>query len=235
MRGNGNNNNGGGGGRRNQQDDGTVDERETLKKHAEEAGKLKNVRASGRLVEKAHEQAKAISAKDANVKELARNATVSKVVESDTPLQEALKEIKDAEKRHRVHLEVEIAKHKEQRLQDDLLAKLIRQRSSANRCPAPTRDGPCDKLLVGNQTLCKAHWGTATRVSTKLLPSERQEILTDRKRAREGSNQKTLLDILLKESKSAKLSEGASGSSAAVAQIASGASEGVGGAPSGQL
>ncbi len=196
----------------NNRDDGTVDEREKLKKQATDASKYKNARAPGRSVGRAHEQAKSISAKDANAKELARNATVSKVVNPETAMEQALDEIKDVEKRHRVLLEIEIAKHKEQRIQDDLVVKLLRQRSSANRCPAVTRDGPCDKLLIGNQTLCKTHWGTATRVSTKLLPADREKILTERKRAREGSNQQALLDILIKESKSAKLSEGASGS-----------------------
>jgi hypothetical protein len=197
------------------------DEQAKLRKRARDVQGVRNARAPDNAVHQLHNDAKAISARRDHEKEVRRSTRTRTVVNPEASTADLLNQIHDPAKRHMMHMEIAIAERQEEVQEDKLAIDLIRRRSSTRLCPAETRDGPCNKLLVGKQIVCNTHWGSATRVSNKLLPSERDKILADRKRARTGTNQELLLETLLKETgKVPKVADNASASSAAAVAVA---------------
>jgi hypothetical protein len=207
-------------------DDRTADDafekgQQALRKRARDVQGVRNARAPDNAVHELHNDAKAISARRDHEKEVRRSTRTRIVVNPEASTADLLNQIHDPAKRHMMHMEIAIAERQEEVQEDKLAIDLIRRRSSTRLCPAETRDGPCNKLLVGKQIVCNTHWGSATRVSNKLLPSERDKIIADRKRARTGTNQELLLDTLLKEAvKLPKVADNANASSAAAAAVA---------------
>jgi hypothetical protein len=197
------------------------DEQAKLRKRARDVQGVRNARAPDNAVHQLHNDAKAISARRDHEKEVRRSTRTRTVVNPEASTADLLNQIHDPAKRHMMHMEIAIAERQEEVQEDKLAIDLIRRRSSTRLCPAETREGPCNRLLVGKQIVCNTHWGSATRVSNKLLPSERDKILADRKRARTGTNQELLLETLLKETgKVPKVADNASASSAAAVAVA---------------
>lgn len=137
---------------------------------------------------------------NARLRDQKRDNLANVIVDPSVDVNTLLSTIKDPAKRAQMQMEIALAERDEERDLERLVTGLVRERSSVKLCPAPTKNGPCNKILLGMQVYCKSHWGSATRVSTKLLPDERDEILAERKRARTGSNQEILLNTLVAES-----------------------------------
>lgn len=181
-------------------DDQTTDERAKLKANAKRASGAKNERFVDRTqMDGYHKKAKDVAGSNERVRKEKEEEAAKLVIDPTAPLDKVLEKIKDPARRAQVQMEIAIAERDQELQQEREVMSLIRERTSVNLCPANTKFGPCKKPLLGKQRLCKTHWAAAIRVSNKLLPQDRDEILAGRKRDRIGSNQTALLDILTAE------------------------------------